>query len=102
MSEWIDVGPLENIPPRGARVVTTDQGDIAVFRTGDDQVFALHDTCPHEGGPLSQGMVYGNRVTCPLHNWSIELATGEAVSPDEGCARRYEVRVTDGIVAIRL
>ncbi len=102
MSEWIEVGPLESIPQLGARVVATDQGDIALFRTGDDQVFALHDACPHEGGPLSQGMVYGTRVACPLHNWSIELSTGEAVSPDEGCAGRHEVRVTNGRVAIRL
>lgn len=102
MSEWIDVGPLESIPPLGARVVVTDEGDIAVFRTGDDQVFALRDSCPHEGGPLSQGIVYGHRVACPLHNWSIELASGDAVGPDEGCAGRYEARVTGGRIAIRL
>ncbi len=102
MSEWINIGPLEAIPRLGSRVIATEAGDIAVFRTGDNQLFALRDACPHQGGPLSQGMVYGNKVACPLHNWSIDLATGKAVSPDEGCVGHYEVRVLDGSVAIRV
>jgi nitrite reductase (NADH) small subunit len=57
----------------GSRVVRTPSGDIAVFRTGDDEVFALDDRCPHKGGPLSQGIVHNKRVTCPLHNFVIEL-----------------------------
>ena len=63
------------------------------FRTADDQVFALRDRCPHKGGPLSQGIVHGHRITCPLHNWVLELESGQAVAPDVGCATHYPVRL---------
>lgn len=100
MPEWIHVGPVEAIPRLGARVVATDAGDIAVFRTSTDEVFALRDQCPHKGGPLSQGIVHGRQVACPLHNWNIDLETGAAVAPDEGCARRYPVKVESGEVLL--
>ncbi len=102
MSEWIEIGRLDDIPRLGARVVKTREGEIAVFRTKDDQVFALDNRCPHKDGPLSEGIVFDHRVTCPLHNWRIELASGEAVAPDEGCVRTYPVRVESGMVAIEL
>lgn len=98
MSEVIEVGLLEDIPRLGSRVVETPEGNIAVFRTSDDEVFALRDQCPHQGGPLSQGIVHGKRVTCPLHNWQIQLEDGHAVAPDEGCAARFPVKVEDGKV----
>lgn len=97
---WIEIGPVEDIPRQGARVVQTAAGDIAVFRTADDEVFALRDKCPHKGGPLSQGIVSGHRVVCPLHDWKIVLDSGLAVAPDEGCAARYPVRVVDGRVSL--
>jgi len=81
---WLDVGPLDGLPPRGARVVRVGVIDIAVFRTGEGQVFALRDQCPHRGGPLSQGIVHGYRVTCPLHEWVIDLRSGSAVGADTG------------------
>lgn len=102
MSDWISIGSLNGIPRLGARVVTTVQGDIAVFRTSTDEVFALRDQCPHKGGPLSQGIVYGKQVACPLHNWSIDLESGEAVAPDKGCSHRYPVKVEDGVVLLGL
>ena len=77
MSQWKNLCALEDIPLLGSRVVQHPGGDIAVFRTDGDAVFALHDKCPHKGGPLSQGIVHGQRVTCPLHSWNIELASGE-------------------------
>jgi nitrite reductase (NADH) small subunit len=82
--------------------VKTDAGDIAVFRTVDDEVFALRDKCPHKGGPLSQGIVSGKKVACPLHDWKINLDSGIAVAPDEGCAARYPVKVKDGFVSLSL
>lgn len=100
MSNWITIGTIDDIPRLGARVVTTRDGDIAIFRTSDDQLFALRDHCPHQGGPLSQGIVYGHRVACPLHNWSIELDSGEAVAPDQGCTHRYPLKVEEGVVSI--
>jgi nitrite reductase (NADH) small subunit len=95
---WIEVGALEEIPRLGSRVVRREDGDIAVFRTANDEVFALRDKCPHKGGPLSQGIVFEKRVACPLHDWVIELSTGDAVAPDNGCAESYAVRVEDGTV----
>ncbi len=103
MSEaWVEVGRLEDIPRQGSRVVRTAAGDIAVFRTAGDEVFALQDRCPHKGGPLSQGLVHDRRVTCPLHNWVLELESGQAVAPDVGCARTYPVRVEEGVVYLAL
>ncbi|MGR0184512.1 nitrite reductase small subunit NirD [Azospirillum aestuarii] len=99
---WITVGLVEDIPRQGSRVVRTDFGDIALFRTVADEVYALEDRCPHAGGPLSQGIVHGARVTCPLHSWVIDLASGEAVGPDEGCAGHCPVRVVDGTVQLGL
>lgn len=101
-NRWIEVGRLEDIPQRGARVVRTPRASIAVFRTGDDQVFALDDRCPHQGGPLSEGLVHGDWVACPLHGWRIELASGQAVSPDEGCTATHPVTVEDGLVYLAL
>ncbi len=89
----MNIGNIKDIPRLGARVVKTEQGDIAIFRTSDDKVFALADKCPHKNGPLSQGIVHGHTVTCPLHNWRINLADGEAVAPDEGCAGHFKVDV---------
>lgn len=90
---------LTDIPRLGARVVqTAAHGNVAVFRNGDDEVFALLDKCPHKGGPLSQGIVHGKRVACPLHNWNIELADGCAVAPDAGCTKSFAVQVQDGMV----
>jgi nitrite reductase (NADH) small subunit len=99
---WIEVGPLTDIPRQGARVVSTAAGDVAVFRTHDDRVFALLDRCPHRGGPLSQGIVFGHRVACPLHHWQIDLESGNAVAPDQGCARSCAVRVEEGRVFLGL
>ena len=102
MSNWLKVCKLEEIPPLGARVVRHGDIDIAVFRTADDEVFAVKDRCPHKGGPLSQGIVHGKNVTCPLHGWNLELATGCAVAPDEGCAQKYETKLESGVVHLNL
>ena len=99
---WLDICALDEINPLGSRVVPGPKGDIAIFRAADDQVFALDDRCPHKGGPLSQGLIYGKRVACPLHNWQIELESGEAVAPDQGCAHRHPVRVENGRVLLGL
>jgi nitrite reductase (NADH) small subunit len=99
---WTEVGPLVDIPKKGSRVVVTAEGDVAVFRTSSDQVFALFDQCPHKKGPLSQGLVYDNRVACPLHNWVIDMNSGEATGPDEGCTRTFETKIDNGNVFISL
>jgi nitrite reductase (NADH) small subunit len=95
-SKWIDVCLISDIPALGARVVRVSGNDVAVFRTANDEIFALRDKCPHKGGPLSQGIVHGKKVTCPLHNWNIWLEDGTAVAPDQGCAATYPVKLEDG------
>ena len=100
MSNWTEVVELEAIPSMGSRVVETGEIQHAVFRTADDQVFAIKNACPHKGGPLSEGIVHGTSVTCPLHNWKIDLASGEALGPDEGCANVFPAKVENGQVLV--
>lgn len=102
MSNWIEITALTEIPVLGSRVVETDDQKIAIFRGKDDSVFAIKDSCPHKQGPLSQGIMHGTSVTCPLHNWKIDLATGEALGADEGCTNVYKTKVEDGQVFLQL
>lgn len=97
---WTEIGSLNDIPRRGARCVMTPEGRIAVFRTADDKVFAIDDKCPHKGGPLSQGIVHGSSVTCPLHNWVISLESGKALGADEGSVRTIAVKVEGDRISI--
>jgi nitrite reductase (NADH) small subunit len=102
---WHRVCQLDDLPVLGSRVIernATEGGNIAVFRTQTDRVFALRDRCPHRGGPLSQGIVFGESVACPLHNWTIALSSGAALAPDEGHAACYAVRVDAGTVYVNL
>ena len=95
---WKEVCPLIDIPKLGARVVRTENKEIGIFRTEDDSVFAINNTCPHKAGPLSQGIVFEKMVACPLHNWRISLETGQAEAPDEGETACYQTKVEGGIV----
>nr|WP_293036122.1 nitrite reductase small subunit NirD [Paraburkholderia sp.] len=99
---WTRVCEVADIPRLGSRVLERDSGNIALFRTALDDVFALLDRCPHKGGALSLGIVHGESVTCPLHAWNIDLASGAARAPDVGCAHRFAVRVEDGAVFVCL
>lgn len=102
MSNWKQVALLEDIPPLGTRVVKSAHGDIALFRTAEGEVFALLDKCPHKGGHLSQGIVFGKKVACPMHGWHIQLEDGNAVAPDEGCARKFPVKLEGNAVYLSL
>ncbi len=101
MNDWLEITNLEEIPVLGSRVVETDTVNIAIFRGKNDAVYAIKDACPHKNGPLSQGIMHGDSVTCPLHNWKISLTSGEALGPDEGCTNVYETKVEDGKVYLR-
>lgn len=90
---WIDIGHIEDIPVRGARLLKTRIGCIAVFRTAEQEVFAGSNTCPHKQGPLVEGIVHDQKVTCPLHNWVFDLNTGEALGTDDGRIATYPVRL---------
>lgn len=99
---WLDIGTIGDIPRRGARCVHTPQGRIGVFRTHDDRIFAIEDHCPHKGGPLSEGIVHGAAVTCPLHGMVLSLETGGALGADEGQARTFPVRIEGDRILIAL
>jgi nitrite reductase (NADH) small subunit len=103
-ANWKNIGPLANIPVRGARRLCTMHSGkpVAVFRTGENEVFAMIDECPHKKGPLSEGIVSGKTVTCPLHNWVIDMEDGKAVLPDEGATRPLSVRLIDGDIYVHL
>lgn len=100
MTLFVDIGALDDIPQQGARVVKTAQGCIAVFRTADDRVFAMEDRCPHKGGPLSEGIVHGDQVTCPLHNWVFDMNSGQAQGADKGKVATFPVQVREGRILI--
>ncbi len=98
--DWLDIGALTDIPTRGGRVVKTPRGCVAIFRAADDRVFALDDRCPHKGGPLSDGIVHGTKVTCPLHGMVFSMETGAAQGPDEARVRTHRIRVEAGRVLL--
>ena len=100
MTDWIDIAQLDDVPKRGARMVKTALGCVAVFRTAEDKVFALDNACPHKAGPLVEGIVHGTSVTCPLHNWVNSLETGEAQGADEGRVASFPARVQDGRILL--
>ena len=103
MSDWKAICKIEEIPVLGARRLPRKLGgDVAIFRNAEDKVFALLDSCPHKGGPLSQGIVFGESVACPLHNWTIGLADGCAKAPDQGCTTKFSVKVEAGVVHLDL
>ncbi|WP_027487301.1 nitrite reductase small subunit NirD [Allorhizobium undicola] len=99
---WFAIGTIDDIPLRGARCVRTPQGKIGVFRTAENEVFAIEDHCPHKGGPLTEGIVHGKAVTCPLHNWVISLETGLALGADEGAVKTIPIRNVEGQLSIML
>lgn len=99
--EWLDIGWVEEIPLRGSRTVQVEGGDdIAIFRTGENSVFALLDRCPHKHGRLSQGIVHGGAVACPLHNWRITLPTGGALGEEKACPPTVPVKIRGGRVLL--
>ena len=99
MPLWKEICRIDDIPLLGARRVAREHGlDVAIFRNAANEVFALLDRCPHKGGPLSQGIVFGQHVACPLHNWTISLQDGLAQAPDEGCTPRFAVKLENGFV----
>lgn len=100
MTDWIDIAALSDLPVRGARMVKTQMGCVAVFRTASDQVFAIDNACPHKAGPLAEGIVHGTAVTCPLHNWVISLETGLVQGADEGQVNTYPTRIEAGRILL--
>ena len=107
MSNWVKVAAFDEVPKLGARVVRTknkegDDLEIGVFKLEDERIFAINNKCPHKAGPLSQGIVYGDKVACPLHSWKISLVDGKADAPDVGETACFNTKIEDGFVYLEL
>ena len=100
MSKWIKITEIENIPSMGSRVIQYGELEIAVFKTRDGSIFAINNECPHKQGKLSEGLVHDHVVTCPMHNWDIDLKSGTALGNDSGCTNTYESKIEDDIFYI--
>ena len=100
--QWLDVCGVEDVPLRGARCLRVEEQEIGVFRSVSGEFFALENRCPHKQGPLSEGIVHDTAVTCPLHNWVIDLESGMARGNDVGQVRTYQTQVTEGRVLLKL
>ncbi|WP_206239715.1 nitrite reductase small subunit NirD [Novosphingobium terrae] len=97
IGDWLDIGPVTQISPGNARTLPVQGGEeIAIFHTMGGEFFALVNKCPHKHGPLSQGIVHGTVVTCPLHSWNISLKTGHALGDDKGCVPTVPLKVDAG------
>jgi nitrite reductase (NADH) small subunit len=109
---WVRITPVENVPPREGRAVLIGDREIALFNLGHstapgagDQFLATDNQCPHQGGPLCDGIVTGHSVVCPLHAWKVNLESGQVERPTHGtdhCVTTYPTRVEDGVVLIGL
>lgn len=102
MATWVKLVATEEIPSMGSRKVVVGETEIAIFKTKDGSVFAINNVCPHKQGKLSEGLVHEHVVTCPLHNWDVDLATGEALGNDSGCTNVYETKIEEGVVYLNL
>ncbi len=103
-SRWIKVTVVGNIPPREGRAVLVGDQELALFNLGD-RFLATDPHCPHEGGPLCDGIVTGSSVVCPLHAWKVDLESGEVTRPTHGkghCVGTYATKVDDGVVSVLL
>ncbi len=97
IGDWLDIGPVGQIEAGTARTLPVEGAqELAIFHTLRGEFFAIVNACPHKKGPLSQGIVHGDVVTCPLHNWNISLRDGRALGDDEGCVPTIPLRVDAG------
>jgi nitrite reductase (NADH) small subunit len=102
MAKWIKITETKNIPSMGSRKIIVGDTEIAVFKTRNGDIFAINNVCPHKQGKLSEGLVHENVVTCPLHNWDIDLKTGEALGNDSGCTNVYESKIEEDTLYLNL
>lgn len=102
MSKWYKITEVENVPYMGSRIVEIGETEVAIFKTKNGSIFAISNICPHKKGKLSEGLVHDSIVTCPLHNWDIDLASGEALGNDTGCTNVYESKVENQIIYLKI
>ncbi|GLQ36331.1 tRNA-(guanine-N1)-methyltransferase [Amylibacter marinus] len=101
-TQWVTIGALNDIPRQGARRVIAGPKTIAIFRTTQDEVYALEDKCPFKDGPLSEGIVHGKTVSCPITNWVISLETGAAQGADQGQTQVFPIKLEGQTIQLGL
>ena len=101
MPEFVPVLSVADLPPGQAAEVTVADRAVALFNVGGT-FHALANGCPHRGGPLGQGFVEGSEVSCPWHNYTFDVTTGENVVNPELTVERYEVRIEGGRVFVKV
>ena len=101
--KWVRVTHIENIPMRQGRAVTLGGQELAIFNLGGG-FRVVENRCPHRGGPLADGIVAGEDVICPLHNWRISLDSGEVCQPrdQQHCLKTFPAKVVNGEVLVLL
>lgn len=112
MSQWFRISEVGNIPPREGRAARIGERDLAIFNLGPatasatgDRFLAVDGHCPHQGGPLCDGIVAGETVVCPLHAWKINLKSGAVERPPAHvgrCIQSYATKVEHGVVMVEL
>lgn len=108
---WIRIATTDSFPRREGRAVAVGGRELAIFNLGPstalgagDRFVAVENRCPHQGGPLADGIVSGCTVVCPLHAWKVRLDTGTVDRPAaaDACVHTFTTRVEDGIVMVQL
>ncbi|MFW7381538.1 MAG: nitrite reductase small subunit NirD [Oligoflexus sp.] len=90
---WYLIGTIHDIPRQGAQLLQFGDRQLGIFRTYQDEFYAINAQCPHAGGPLTEGLIHGHYVSCPLHDWTINLKTGICQAPDEGQVSCYPLLI---------
>lgn len=101
-TQLVKVAHVDEIPYQVGKEVSVDNIEIAIFRLSSGKFKAVENRCPHKQGPLSEGIVSGEFVFCPLHDWKIDLTSGDVQKPDDGCVQTYSVEVMNNEVFIRI
>jgi NAD(P)H-dependent nitrite reductase small subunit len=101
MTDFVTVAKTEDIPPGEGRTVVAAGRSIAIFNV-DGTFRAVDNTCVHRGGPLGEGTLEDNLVTCPLHGWQYDLETGQNPHNPAAKVATYDVKVEDGEVKVRV
>lgn len=100
-TDSLAVARFADLPDDGGLCVNVDGRQIALFRVGDE-VFAIDNVCPHQGGPLADGCLDGAFVTCPMHAWTFDVRTGAVVSGGSIPVRAYDAVVDGGEIMVAL
>lgn len=101
MSDFIEIASTGDVPVGGAKTVSVGDRKIALYHTASG-FYATDNTCPHRGGPLAEGDLIGNEITCPWHLWGFDVTTGLCAGNSEISVKTHELRVEGDRILVRL